>query len=247
MPTVLLLHAGIADSTMWRPKHELLEAAGYRVIAPDLRGFGKRPLQPEPFSHRRDAESFLDGPAALVGCSLGGRVALELAVDRPDLVERLILIAPGPSGWEWSEETRAGWAAEEAAYDAGDVEAAAEASVRMWVDGPNRSPGDVDAGVRATVTAMVLRSYAMQQGAWEAGAEEEALDPPIGRRLGEIRWPTRVLVGEEDVADLQTIARHVADSVAGASLVTVRGAAHLPNLERPDEVNELLLSFLGSG
>jgi pimeloyl-ACP methyl ester carboxylesterase len=156
-----------------------------------------------------------------------------------------MVIAPGLPGWEWSEQTRAGWAAEEAAFDSGDFDAAAEASVRMWVDGLNRSPGEVDAGIRAAVTAMVLRSYEMQQGAWEAGArEEEVLNPPISRRLGEIHCPTLVLVGEEDVADMRAIATHVADSIEDARLVTVRNAAHLPSLERTDEVNTLLLAFL---
>jgi len=243
--TVLLLHAGIADSRMWQPQVELLEAAGCRVIAPDLRGFGQRRLEPAPFSYVRDAEELLAGPAAVVGCSLGGRVALELALHRPDLVERLVVIAPGFPGWQWSDETRAGWAAEEEAYEAGDFETAAEASVRMWVDGPNRSPGDVDPAMRAAVTDMVLRSYEMQDGAWEAGADEEAvLDPPIGGRLDEIRCPTLVLVGEHDVADMRGIAAHLADSIDGARLVTIADAAHLPSLERSDEVDALLLGFL---
>jgi len=95
MTTVLLLRAGIADSRMWRPQIDAFEVAGYRVIAPDLRGFGDRPLEPAQFSHVRDAEALLDGPAAVVGCSLGGRVALELTVHRDDLVERLVLIDPG--------------------------------------------------------------------------------------------------------------------------------------------------------
>jgi pimeloyl-ACP methyl ester carboxylesterase len=242
---VLLLHAGIADRRMWQPQVEVLQAAGYRVIAPDLRGFGERRLEPAAFSHVRDAEALLDGPTAVVGCSLGGRVALELAVHRPDLVERLVVIAPGLPGWEWSDETQAGWAAEEAAYDSGDFESAAEASVRLWVDGPSRSPEEVDPGVRAAVTEMVLRSYEMQQGGWEAGArEDDVLDPPISVRLGEIRSRTLVLVGEEDVADMRAIAAHVAGSIDGARLVNVAKAAHLPSLERADEVNPLLLAFL---
>lgn len=246
MSTVLLLHAGIADSRMWQPQIEVLEGAGHRVVAPDLRGFGEHRLEPAPFSYVRDAEAALDGPSAVVGCSLGGRVALELAVHRPDLVERLVLIAPGFPGWEWGEATRASWAAEEAAYEAGDLEAATEESVRLWVDGPNRSPADVDADMRAAVTAMVLRSYELQQGAWEAGADEEdVLDPPLAGRLGEVRCPTLVLVGDHDVADMQAIAAHVAESIDGARLVTVAGASHLPSLERPDEVNALLLGFLG--
>jgi pimeloyl-ACP methyl ester carboxylesterase len=243
---VLLLHAGIADSSMWKPQVEVLQAAGHRVITPDLRGFGERRLDPEPFSHLRDAEELLDAPAAVVGCSLGGRVALELAVHRPDLVERLVVIAPGFPGWEWSDETKAGWAAEETAYESGDLDGAAEASVHLWVDGPTRSPGEVDPKVRAAATRMVLRSYEMQNGAWEAGAdEEEVLDPPLPGRLGEIRCPTLVLVGEEDVADMQGIAAHVAGSIDDARLVTIEDAAHLPSLERPDEVNALLLDFLG--
>jgi 3-oxoadipate enol-lactonase len=243
--TVLLLHAGIADSRMWEPQVAVLGAAGYRVIAPDLRGFGERRLEPAPFSYVRDAEALLDGPAAVVGCSLGGRVALELALHRPDLVERLVVIAPGLPGWEWSDETRAGWAAEEESYESGDLETAAEVSVRMWVDGPSRSREDVDPAMRASVTEMVLRSYEMQHGAWEAGADEEdVLDPPVSGRLGEIRCPTLVLVGEHDVADMRGIAAHVADSIDGARLVTVADAAHLPSLERADEVNPLLLDFL---
>ena len=231
---------------MWQPQVAALRGAGYRVVAPDLRGFGGRRLEAAPFSHLRDAEAALDGPAAVVGCSLGGRVALELALHRPDLVERLVLVAPGLPGWEWSDETRAGWAAEEAAYEAGDLQAAAEASVRLWLDGPNRSSEDVDPAIRAAVTEMVLRSYEMQKDAWEGGArEDEVLDPPVGGRLGEVGCPTLVLVGEDDVADMRAIAEHVADSIDGARFATVPGAAHLPSFERADEVNALLLAFLG--
>jgi 3-oxoadipate enol-lactonase len=216
------------------------------VIAPDLRGFGDRPLEPAAFSHLRDAEELLDGPAAVVGNSLGGRVALELALHRPDLVERLVVIAPGLPDWEWSDETRAEWAAEEEAFDRGDFGTAAEISVRMWVDGANRSRDDVDPAVRKLVTAMVLRSYEMQQAAWKAGArEEEAPGGPVTKRLDEIRRRTLVLVGEDDIDDMQAIAAHVAGSIDDARLVTVSKAAHLPGLERADEVNALLLDFLG--
>jgi 3-oxoadipate enol-lactonase len=233
---------------MWQPQIDALGAAGYRTVAPDLRGFGDRRLEPGSFSHVLDAAAALDGPAAVVGGSLGGRVALELALYRPDLVERLVVIAPGMPGWNWSEETRAGWAEEEAAYDRQDYAAAADASLRMWLDRPERPPGDVDPEVRALVRAMILRSYEMQEGAWEAGAEEEdVLDPPVAARLGEIRCPTLVLVGELDIPEMQAIAVHVAGSIEGAGLVTVEGAAHLPSLERPDQVNAHLLPFLGGG
>ena len=100
---------------------------------------------------------------------------------------------------------------------------------------------------RTAVAQMVLRSYEMQQGAWEAGAqEEEVLGVPVSDRLGEIRCPTLVLIGDEDVADMRAIAIHVADSIDSARLVTVRNAAHLPSLERAEEANALLLDFLSN-
>jgi len=233
---------------MWHPQVEVLQTAGYRVLSPDLRGFGQQLLEPAPFSYVRDVEALLDGPAAVVGSSLGGRVALELAVLRPQLVERLVLIAPGLPGWAWSDATRAGWAEEEAAFERGDVEAAAEASLRLWVDGPRRSPETVDPAMRSAVRGMLLRSYELQQHAWDAGAkEEQTLDPPVNERLAEINGPTLVLVGDEDVDDMRAIAAHIADSVNGARLTTISDSAHLPSLEKPAEVNTLLLGFLGTG
>ena len=229
---------------MWRPQVDVLQTAGYRVLAPDLRGFGQQALEPVPFSHVRDVEALLDGPAAVVGSSLGGRVALELAVLRPELVERLVVIAPGLPGWAWSDETRAGWAEEEAAFERGDLEAAAEASLASVGRRPASLAGDGRRGAAGGGGRMVLRSYELQQHAWDAGAEEEDLDPPVSDRLGEIRCPTLVLVGAEDVADMRAIAAHVADSVSGARLVSVPGTSHLPSLERPDEINAHLLAFL---
>ncbi len=245
MSTALLLHAGITDSRMWHPQEVALRAAGFDVLAPDLRGFGRRPTGTEPFAHVRDAEAWLDGPAVVVGGSLGGRVALELAVLRPDLVERLVLIAPGLPGWAWSDETRAGWAAEEEAFENGDFDAAAEASLRQWIDGPRRTPADVDQTLRSDVRDMLLRSYELQSA--EEPDEEDVLEPPISERLGDVRCPTLVIVGDEDIDDMQGIAAHVAASIDNARLATVAGASHLPSLERPDEVNAILLPFLLGG
>ncbi len=241
MTTVLLLHAGIADSRMWAPQAALFRDAGFDVLTPDLRGFGQRPMGTEPFAHARDVEMLLEGPAAVVGASLGGRVALELAVLRPDLVTRLVLIAPGMPGWAWTDATRAGWAAEEEAFERGDFEAAAEASLRQWIDGPRRGPEAVQPALRADVRKMLLRSYELQSV--EEPEEQDVLDPPINERLGDVQCPTLVIVGDEDIDDMQGIARHVAGTIEGATLATVADASHLPSLERPAEVNGLLMEF----
>jgi pimeloyl-ACP methyl ester carboxylesterase len=243
MSDVLLLHAGIADSRMWEPQRTALERAGHRVLAPDLRGFGETPLEAGAFSYVEDARALLDAPAAVIGNSLGGRVSLELTLSYPDLVERLVLIGSGLPGWENSDELRADWAEEEAALERGDLDAAAESTVRTWIDGPRREPNDVDADVRALVREMTLRSYELQLPVWE-DADEASLDPPAIERLGEVACPTLVIVGSEDVPDMHGIADLLAREIPEARKVVVEGAAHLPGLERPDEVNRLLLDFL---
>ena len=133
MSDVLLLHAGIADHRMWEPQLKALEAAGHRALAPDLPGFGDAALEPGVVDYVAFAAAQLAGAAAVVGCSFGGRIALELAAARPDLVERLVLIGAGLGVWDWSESAQAGFAEEEEAIERGDLAAAAAQQARMWL------------------------------------------------------------------------------------------------------------------
>jgi len=243
MSDVLLLHAGVADSRMWEPQRAPLEATGHRVLAPDLRGFGTRQLEPGAFSHVDDVATLLGDPAVVVGNSLGGRVAIELALERPGLVGRLVLVAPGLPGWEWSEETRAGWREEAEALDRGDIDEAVEANVRLWVDGLYRLPSEVDPAVRALAAEMIRRSFELQLPYLDV-ADERELEPPAFARLEDVRCPTLVLVGELDVPDMRALAENVVTRIPGARLELIADAAHLPSLERPDEFNRLLLGFL---
>ena len=78
---------------------------------------------------------------------------------------------------------------------------------------------------------MMLRSYELQSA--EEAEEEAVLEPAINERLGDVRCPTLVIVGDEDIADMQGIAAHVAASIGDARLATVAGASHLPSLSAP--------------
>ena len=227
---------------MWAPQREALEGAGHRVLAPDLRGYGGRPLEPGPFSYVDDVRSLLEGPAAVVGSSFGGRVAIDLALAAPELVERLVLVAPAVAGWELSDEVEAGWAQEEDALARGDLAAATESNLRLWLD-RGRAPGELDPQVRELVREMVRRSFELQLPVGDAATPTWA-EPSALERLEAVLAPTLVVVGELDVPDFRAIAEHVAGRVPGARLEVVPGAAHLPSLERPDLFNRLLLDFL---
>jgi 3-oxoadipate enol-lactonase len=248
-PAVLLVHAGIADSRMWTPLAERVAADGYRVIAPDLQGFGRTPLAPGTVSHPADLLALLDelgvDRATVVGASFGGFVALALALRAPERVAALVLLDAALDEFEPSHDLATFDAAEETALEAGDLDAAVELNVRFWVDRPGRRhPADVDPAVRDLVAVMQRDAFEAQIGV-EAGLEEP--DPPVARRLSEIGAPALVVAGADDVEDFVAIARRLADELPGAGdVVTVAGAAHLPALERPAEVADLVLAFLAA-
>jgi 3-oxoadipate enol-lactonase len=245
-PAVVLVHEGVCDSRMWDPQWETFPRS-HRTVRYDMRGFGRSPLASGTFSNATDLIGLLEelalGPAALVGVSLGGRVALEVAVKRPDLVSALVLVGAGVPGHEWTADTLAGWAEEEAALERGDLDAAVEVNLRMWVDGPSRGPDEVAVGVRERVAEMQRRAFEIQLPVGD-DASEELLVPDLSDRLGEIRAPTLVLVGELDRPDMLSLADRLAAGIPGARLATIGRAAHVPSLECPAEFDRLVLDFL---
>jgi 3-oxoadipate enol-lactonase len=246
-PEIVLLHEGICDSRMWDPQWEKFTRS-HRVLRFDFRGYGRSPLEPGPYAGGRDVIDLLDRygfeRTALVGVSLGGRVALEIALAAPERAAALVLVGSGLPGHEWSEEMKATWEEEEAALRAGDLDAAVEVSLRAWVDGPRRRPDDVDAEVRARVAEMQRRAYELQLPVEED--EEELLVEDVSERLGEIKAPTLVLTGEEDRPDIQAIADRLAREIPGARRAAIANTAHVPSMERPEEFDQLVLGFLGS-
>jgi 3-oxoadipate enol-lactonase len=243
---VVLLHEGICDSRMWEPQWESY-AERYRVVRYDMRGFGQSPPPKGTFSLTGDLVELLDelalGPASLVGVSMGGSVALETTIARPDLVSALVLVAPGLRGHEFSEETQAGWAQEEAAFERGDLDEVVEVNLRMWVDGPSRSPEDVDPDVRRRVGEMQMRACELWREAGE-DSEQEPLVPDWADRLAEIGVPTLVIVGELDRPEMLEIAERLEAEIPNVRRKTMAGTAHVPSLERPEEFDRIVLEFL---
>jgi 3-oxoadipate enol-lactonase len=245
---VVLIHAGICDSRMWDPQWETFRKA-HRVLRYDLRGFGRSTIEPGSYSHARDLLELLEQQdvqkVSLVGVSMGGRVALEVALARPELIQAIVLVGAGFPGHDWSAEMNAADEAEVAALTRGDLDAAVEVSLRTWVDGPRRKSGDVDPEVRARVAEMQRRAYELQLPVWET-AEEEPLIGNLSERLSEIGAPTLVLVGEEDVPDMHEIADRLERGLPNARRASIADTAHVPSMERPREFDQLVLPFLQS-
>ena len=244
-PGLLFLHAGVADSRMWDAEFEEFRSS-HRVVRFDTRGFGRSPMVAGRFAYHDDvtAVAWAAGlsRAALVGCSFGASIALDVAFAYPGLVDRLVLVSPGLGGGD-SEEMRRFGEEEEAALERGDLDGATELNLRMWVDGPQRGPGDVDAEVRERVRVMQLDAFRVEM---PPGVERVRLDPPADARLAELQVPTLVIVGDLDVPFVLAAAERIEREVPGARRVVVRGAAHMANLERPAEFRSIVEEFLRS-
>jgi pimeloyl-ACP methyl ester carboxylesterase len=243
---LLLLHAGIADRRMWDDVWPML-TAHHRCLRFDLRGYGDTPIPREPFAWTADTAALLRElgvqRAHVVGVSMGAGVAIDLALAHPDLVDRLVLVAPGLPGWEWSAAMDAFDAAETEAVERGDLEEASWINVRHWVDGVGRPGGQADASLRQRVFEMQKRAFEID----EPEAEGRWLVPDRGDHLGEIRSPTLLVVGELDQPDFAAIGRRMAEEIPGARLEMMPGVAHLPPMEAPEAFSRLVLDFLVEG
>ena len=241
---LVLVHAGIADSRMW--ESQLMAFADrYRVIRYDMRGFGRTQIVEGPFSHHEDLHSLLDfldlDHAHLVGCSMGGGAVLDFALEYPDRVENLVLVGSAIGGFRPDFEPPKEWDELVTADESGDLELVSELEVRIWVDGPERSPEDVDPSVRDLVREMNL--IALRNEATELG-EEWQPEPPTADRLPDIQAPTLLIVGDEDQPRVFAAADLLEKELPNSRKVIMHGTAHLLNMERPEEFNRIVLDFL---
>ncbi|MBI1882247.1 MAG: alpha/beta hydrolase [Chloroflexi bacterium] len=250
---LVLIHAGIADRRMWDDQFDMF-ARHYRVIRYDVRGFGKsRTIENTAnasvlYSDHQDLYEllrFLDIDRIFVlGVSNGGRIATDFALAYPHMVTALIPVAAALGGYEYTDAATEQKDAEcDEAFARGDIAQAVELNLQLWVDGPRRTATQVNPLVRERARTM-LTDLCQQP---EDIGERIPLEPPAISRLAEIHIPTFIVIGDQDVPDMLTIADLLAQGISGAEKVVMSGVAHLPNMEKPDEFNQIVLNFLTSG
>ena len=236
---VILLHAGVADRSMWGDYLPPLAAAGHRVMALDLPGYGEAPVADldEPWADVLETMDALGiESAALVGNSFGAAIAQRVAVAAPARVTSLVLISGPAPGVEPSPELIAAWDAEDAALEAGDVDAAVRAVVEAWTleDAPEE--------LRERVAAMQRRAFELQDGADPGPAEDPVGEDPV--TLAGIDVPVLIVAGGLDMSDFLQAAQVLAGVLQRSRSVVLPGAGHLVPLEAPEALTELLVEFL---
>ncbi|MDA9543541.1 alpha/beta hydrolase [Bradyrhizobium sp. CCBAU 45321] len=244
-PAVVFLHANVCDRRMWRAQCDELSAT-HRAVGYDRRGFGETRAEPEDFSALADLLVVLEAtaggePAILVGCSLGGRIALDAAVRHPSRVRALVLIAPNVAGapdpvYPADIETlMMRWKEIEAS---GDLDRMNAMKARLWLDGPRAAEGRVGGPARdlfLDMNGIALRSPPF-------GSDVDIR--PFFNRLHEIAVPTLIIWGDLDFPYVQDRCRHLVAAIPGAEGHEVRDVAHLPSLECPAEITALVAAFV---
>ncbi|MFK8912073.1 alpha/beta fold hydrolase [Streptomyces sp. YS-3] len=236
---LLLVHGHPFDRTMWDPQIEEF-ARTHRVVAPDLRGYGSAPVTPGTTllsDFARDVRALADrlGIArfTLGGLSMGGQIVMECYRLFPERISALLLADTFPAA-----ETPAGRTARRETAD------------RLVREGMRPYADEVlekmvapyaDAGVKAHVHRMMTATDPEGAAAALRGRAER---PDYRELLTTVTVPTLIVVGRDDTYTPVADAEAMHASVPGSALVVVEGAAHLPNLERPEEFNAALRTLL---
>jgi pimeloyl-ACP methyl ester carboxylesterase len=238
---VVLLHAGVADRTMWTEHLWPVADAGYRAIAVDLPGFGEAPVAQDEDAPWNDVLVTMDAlgieRATLVGNSFGGAVAQRVAALAPQRIVSLVLISSPASGIEESAALKAAAKAEEEALEDGDIEAAVEAVIDAWVL-PDATPT-----LRDRVARMQRRAFELQAHIDWGREGYDPLEHDLNA-LSRLVAPVAVVVGEHDMPDFHTAADALAQALPNAQKTILRAAGHLAPLEQPQAFRQLLLTLL---
>lgn len=242
----VMIHAGVADHRQWN--NEFVHfMKRFRVVRYDMRGYGKsEPVEGE-FSHLQDLTALLDHlrldqPIILMGCSMGGGVAMNFALTHPAKVKALIMVDAGPTGLELDVPTPAKFEEVEKAYDAGDFDRVAELETQVWFDGQGRTPAQVNPAMRQLAYDMNRQALSLE--AKQLGKRLPDCQTPAVARLSELHLPVLVIVGEHDTPYMLAAATYMIEKMPSAQKVILADAAHLPNLDQPAQFQRSVTTFL---
>ncbi len=251
----VLVHGHLLDRRSWDDQFAVF-AQRYRVIRYDQRGFGDSGLitKDEPYSDRQDLYDLMKflgiKSAYIMGVSGGGALAIDFTLEHPEMVDALIPVTAGVSGYQPSEEVMKKYpdvvrmyTSLEKAFEKHNIARAVEISLELWTDGPGRLPKQAAPDVRERVREMTTRNWERPDDEAQAETPPVPLEPPALERLSVIGVSTLVILGEWDGPNpLDSLTAEI----PGAKKVVMAETAHHPFMEKPAEFNQIVLDFLGS-
>ena len=256
-PAVVFLHAGVADRRAWGAVLDALRDDDLDLIAYDRRGYGETPIGADDarFTHLADLIAVLDAAgverAVVVGNSMGGELALDIAATAPQRVAAVLLLGAGVSGMT-DEDTPFDWVPDAAseplmdgiaqAHGAGDVDEEVRLLLHLWLDGPASDEGRVGGPARQLAVTMNRRilEIAAPEGAGSSGLDTWA-------HLDTVTVPVLATWGDLDISADQPFYAETARRLPSVTSRVLTGTAHLPSLEAPELVADLVRETIALG
>ena len=242
----VMIHAGVADHRQW--DNEFVHfSKEYQVLRYDTRGFGKSEPVDGEFTYMGDLIALLDyleitQPAIVMGCSMGGMLAMDFTLEHPDRVKALIMVGSIPYGIEYDFDESPLFAEAEKLEEAKDWDKLAELEVQIWYIGAGREsiPDDLyRLGYDMARTALSHQAKGL-------GTRHPSVNIPAATRLTELKCPTLSILGEHDIEFeyLQYATDYLIERAPQVRKVVMKDAAHLPNLDHPQEFKQHIEDFL---
>jgi 3-oxoadipate enol-lactonase len=245
-PPLVMLHGHLLDQHQWDGQFQSF-ASDYQVVRYDARGYGRSTQPPVAYTHAADLHAVMRAlgldHAFLMGCSGGGAMCIDFALQYPEMVDGLILVGTGIAGFEPSGPPPPDLLAMSEALKRGAIDEAVEYSLKFWTDGPRRTPDQVNLSARERTRAMTKQLFSRRPA---EGAVQQHFVPDALGRLAELRAPTLAIIGSEDDPMLHAISEKIASQSPNARCIVIPDAGHHPNLEHPELFNRTVLSFLNT-
>ncbi len=234
---IVFLHGHTLDQRMWQPQLEAFK--DHLVLAPTLRGYGATEPPTKPFSFAEDVYSMLEPYTQihLVGLSLGGNIALEMAVRYPQKIRTLTLLDSSLKGFVPDEAQLKAGQTVQLAFEQHGLEAAK----KVWLGLPLFAAAREQPKLQKQLEAWVADYNGWH---WAQQVSPSAAIEDVSSRLGLIEAKTLIVVGQRDTSYFQNVSRFLHQHIQGSKLKVVAEAGHMVNLEQPEMVNALLKAHL---
>jgi pimeloyl-ACP methyl ester carboxylesterase len=243
-PLVLLSGGGTLDRRAWDDQFEAF-AKHYKVIRYDIRGIGKSARPLEAFSHSRDLYALLKflkvKKAHIVGLSFSGAIAIDFALEHPEMVDHLILAATGTSSDAKSKANLDGVLM----LSAMAKKEGLARMIQFVVDLPFFISQE-NSAARERVRRIYLDNRDLFEADFPLVRLWQPTEPPASERLPEIHARALIILGENDHPSYKAITDKLASGIGGARKVMIPGGTHLLHMDKPKEFNEAVLEFLSN-
>lgn len=244
---LLMLHAGYLNLHLW-DKQAAYFSKRHRVIRFDMPGCGKTTGADTVILIQDIVRTLLDSlhirKGSFIGESIGASSLVDFALAYPERIDKLVLASPGLSGWhdvlELDSVSKQLFLHIDSVALTHNKPLIAETFTHLWFDGPTRTASAMNANDRAYVYNAALATASSEGKSFPVFNKNTA-----AKRLNMIHLPVFILAGQLDIPFIVRTSYYLHDHIAGSQIKVIPTAAHLINLEKPGEFNEVVGDFLG--